>query len=153
MFVPLALLGAFQSIREELPSSVQHRVQLPDYVPTWPWWAWLLILYSLVLAIILESTFRLQRKQGTQQPSHPGAINIMGGQQNIYQITANESKVNATSETISPSLLAQAAGRRQLRGQTVFIADLAREFDIIGGWAQSSLPIASSRAVTSRELE
>lgn len=84
VFVPLALLGAFQSIREELPSSVQHRVQLPDYVPTWPWWAWLLILYSLVLAIILESTFRLQRKQGTQQPSHPGAINIMGGQQNIY---------------------------------------------------------------------
>jgi len=58
----LALLGAFQSIREELPSSTQRKLQLPDYVPTWPWWTWALVLCGVVIFIILLSASGIVQK-------------------------------------------------------------------------------------------
>ena len=65
VLAPLALLGIFQSIREELPSSAQGKLQLPDYVPT-SWWAWVLILCGLVILIILGSAVSKVRKVDEQ---------------------------------------------------------------------------------------
>jgi len=65
VLAPLALLGMFQSIREELPSSVQGKLQLPDYVPT-SWWAWVLIICGLVILIILGSASSRVRKVDEQ---------------------------------------------------------------------------------------
>jgi len=62
VIAPLALLGAFQAIREELPATSQSKFQLPDIMPNWPWWIWVIIILVVVIFIILESAYRIIQK-------------------------------------------------------------------------------------------
>jgi hypothetical protein len=41
-----------------LPPDVRDKTQVLDYVPSWPWWVWLLGVLAVTILILLESAFR-----------------------------------------------------------------------------------------------
>ncbi len=63
MVAPLALLGTFQAIREELPANWQANLQLIDILPDLPWWIWVIAILVIVIFMILESAYLIIKKR------------------------------------------------------------------------------------------
>lgn len=58
MLIPFAMLGAFQTIRDELPPSWQEKLHLLNILPNWSWQTWVIIPLVIVVFIVLESAYR-----------------------------------------------------------------------------------------------
>ena len=64
--VPLAVLSAMAWVRDEfLPPEIAAKLKMPQWLPHWPWYYWALATALVLLVLILEGSFRENRKLGT----------------------------------------------------------------------------------------
>ena len=47
---------------------------MADVAPKWDWWAWVILLLVLLVIAFFEGSYRLQKRQGTQARTIPGAL-------------------------------------------------------------------------------
>jgi hypothetical protein len=61
--IPLGALGLLINIRDEfLPSTIASKLRVLDWLPTFPWYYWVLLIMAMIIIALLEGSYRDHRK-------------------------------------------------------------------------------------------
>jgi hypothetical protein len=63
VLIPFAVLGLWDTIRDDLIGSTNPIFHLGYWLPEWPWYCWTLIIAGLSIVIVLEGAYRAIAKR------------------------------------------------------------------------------------------